>query len=270
MEANRIDRTFGALAKSGKRAFMPFITAGDPDLETTAEAFAALDRAGADIVELGIPFSDPVADGPVIQASYTRALGAGLHVDDIFAATREIRRSFTKPIVYMVSFSIVYRRGLESFAAGAAEAGADGLIVPDLPVEESGALADAARKNGLHMIYLIAPTTTEARRREILRRASGFLYYMAVSGVTGERQSVAAELAGGVASVKAETRVPVCVGFGVSRPEQALEIARYADGVIVGSALVKVLAAAGLKGKAAALAELERAAGELARATKSV
>jgi len=159
MGGNRIDRTFERLRSQSKRAFMPFVTAGDPDLATTLDVFKALDRAGADIVELGIPFSDPIADGPTIQASYTRALANGLKVADIFRAIGKARESFDKPIVMMVSYSIVYRRGFEAFSTAAADAGADGFIVPDLPIEESEELAARAADKNLHMIHLIAPTT---------------------------------------------------------------------------------------------------------------
>jgi len=269
MPHNRIDETFQALRENGKKAFMPFLTAGDPDLATTAEALAALERAGADLVELGIPFSDPIADGPTIQASFTRALSKGLRFADTVEAVKKARATFSKPIVFMVTYTIVHKIGPEKFAAQAARAGADGLIVPDLPVEESPRLAEPAHAENLHLIHLVTPTTTAERRKKIIEQSTGFIYYVSLTGVTGERDRLPAQLSRGVAAVKAETDTPVCVGFGISGPEQAKQVARIADGVIVGSALVKILAKLS-EGEKKALAEYERAAKALARATKSV
>ena len=269
MPQNRIDETFSSLRKEGKKAFMPFVTAGDPDLPTTAQALAALGRAGADLVELGIPFSDPIADGPTIQASFTRALAKELKFADTADAIKEVRSAFTKPIVFMVTYTIVHRIGPGKFASEAARAGADGLIVPDLPVEESAELTQRAHAENLHLIHLIAPTTTSKRRNKIIEESTGFIYYVSLTGVTGERDRLPAQLAQGVAAVKAETDVPVCVGFGISRPEQAREVARIADGVIVGSALVKILAKLS-EGDTHALKEYEETANALAQAIKSV
>jgi len=269
MVENRIDRTFAQLGKEGKKAFMPFITSGDPDPQTTVKALNALQNAGADLVEMGIPFSDPVADGPTIQASFTRALANGLKVADTFAIVKEARATFTKPIVLMVTYTIVHKVGVEKFLAEAADAGADGLIVPDLPVEESEELTTLAHKHNLHVIHLIAPTTRDERRHKIIKDSTGFIYYVSLTGVTGERDTLPKDLARGVAAVKAETDVPVCVGFGISKPEHAAQVAKIADGAIVGSALVKIQGEMAA-GKPDAMDKYEKVAAEFTKATKSV
>ena len=264
---NRIDATFQKLRGAGHRAFMPFIAAGDPDLDTSAAIVKACVQRGADLIELGIPYSDPVADGPAIQGAFARALDAGATLDGVFAMVRAVRREIPDtPIVSMLSFSIVFRVGPAEYMRRAAEAGLDGAIIPDLAVEEADETLAAAKANGLNLVFLVAPSTTEERVRLILERANGFIYCVSVAGVTGARDRLPDELADRVAHLKAETDVPVAVGFGVSSPEHVRMVHRVADGAIVGSALTKVIHAAVESGRdpvrAAAdfVAELTRAA----------
>jgi tryptophan synthase alpha chain len=241
---NRIDAVFRTLAAAGRKAFMPFIAAGDPTLDVTAAVLRTIqDRGVADLVELGVPFSDPVADGPVIQDSYQRALAAGVTPWAILdMVAKERAAGLTIPICLMVSYSLVYRPGLEEFAGRAVAAGIDGLIVPDLPVDESEPLAAALAARGIAQILLIAPTTPPERRAKIVTHASGFIYCMSVTGITGERTALPADLADYVRGVKREAKVPVCVGFGISRPEHVAALSGVADGVIVGSAITRRMA----------------------------
>jgi len=241
---NRIDTTFRRLRREGRKAFMPFLAAGDPSLEATAAVLRALeDRGVADLVELGLPYSDPIADGPTIQASYQRALAGGVTPGAVFDMVARLRREgLDLPICVMTSYSLVYRPGVEPFVRCAAEAGVDGLIVPDLPAEESDGLAKTLAARGLAHVLLVAPTTTPERREHILARATGFLYCVSVTGITGERTSLPRDLADYVRSVKKGAKVPVCVGFGLSRPEHVAAVAKVADGAIVGSAIVHRMA----------------------------
>lgn len=243
MRVGRIEDLFAAGDKEGRKAFMPFVTACDPSGEATVEIVCALSAAGADMVELGVAYSDPIADGEVIQESYNRVLSAGTRVEDFFETVENIRRRCSIPIAGMVSYSIVWRRGILEFVERAAAAGVDALIVPDLPPEEAGELLDVARKNGLGIVFLATPNTPEHRLRSIVEASNPFIYYVSVVGITGARNELPVELADGVKAVKALTDKPVVVGFGVSNPETAAEVAEVADGVIVGSAIVRVIAA---------------------------
>ena len=237
-----IRATFAELSRSGRSAFMPFLSAGDPSPETTVELILAMERSGADLIELGIPYSDPLADGPTIQDSFSRVLASGLHVADALAIIAGARRAgATLPIVSMVSYSLVYRYGCARFVSTVVEAGGDGLIVPDLTVEESEDLCRLCRDAGLALIFLVTPTTERERERRILNSTSGFLYCVSSVGITGERDSLPTTLAEHVRRLKSATDLPVCVGFGVSRPDQAAQVAAVADGVIVGSALVRCI-----------------------------
>jgi tryptophan synthase alpha chain len=231
--------TFAQLSAKKQMAFMPFIPAGYPDLETTAKLLPALEAAGASIVEIGIPFSDPIADGPVIQEAFTVALAKNLKLADVFATVKKARSSVSIPLVAMVSYSIMYRQGIDRFSATLKDAGFDGLILPDLPPPEAEAVVGKVRAAGLDTILLVAPTTSAERRKEIGRLSSGFIYYLSLSGITGERAQLPPELSAGVANMKSLTDRPVCVGFGISRPEQMVELAKVADGAIVGSAVVR-------------------------------
>jgi tryptophan synthase alpha chain len=218
---------------------MPFITAGDPDLETTAALLREAAARGAALVELGLPYSDPVADGPTIQASYTRALAGGAQLDDVFAMVERVRADCPLPIAAMGSFTLVTRRGLQRFLDDAQRCGIDGLIVPDLPLEEYADLARAAEQRDLAHILLAAPTTPWERAERIAERSTGFLYYVSVTGITGERDRLPPELADRVRRLREVASVPVCVGFGISTPDHVRAVAEVADGVIVGSAIVR-------------------------------
>ncbi len=225
---------------------MPFITAGDPDLATTQKVLLELAARGVDLIEIGFPYSDPIADGPVIQASYTRALAGHLRVNDIFAAVKTLRASKSvalPPLVAMVAYAIIFRVGSEKFVRDARDAGFAGLIVPDLPADEAAELAALSRANGLDLIQLIAPTTTPARTKKILETASGFIYCISIAGITGVREQLPAELLDQLRGLKTQTQLPLAVGFGISRPEQVDSLRGLADGVIVGSALVRSFAA---------------------------
>ncbi len=244
MPNHRIDQTFSQLSAAGRKALMPYVTAGFPNLDVTADLLIHLPAAGASVIELGIPYSDPVADGPVIQASFTRALDAGLRVDDIFRTVQRVRSKVTAPILSMVSFSIVYRMGVDRYFARAAEAGLDGLIVPDLSLEEAPAIAERASAAGLKLAMLVAPTSSPDRFERIAKLSQGFIYYVAVAGTTGERDQFPPELADNVRRLRQIGGKPVCVGFGVSRPEHVRQVCRVADGAIVGSAIVRRIASA--------------------------
>ena len=218
---------------------MPFIPAGYPDLATTEACLPALEAGGASLIEVGFPFSDPIADGPVIQESYTVALSKGLKVADVFEGVRRARPRVSIPLVSMVSYSIVYRYGIDRFVATAKGAGIDGLVLPDLPPPEAEGICERVRAGGLDTVLLVAPTTTPSRRAEIARLSSGFVYYLSVSGITGEREALPADLAGNVRQLKGLTDKPVCVGFGISKAAHVAGLRGVADGAIVGSAVVK-------------------------------
>ena len=224
------------------KAFIPFLTCGDPDLETTEAAVRAMAQAGADLIELGIPFSDPTAEGPVIQAANGRALAAGTTTDKIFEMVRRLRQDVTVPMVFMTYANVVFSYGTERFLSAAAEIGMDGLILPDVPYEEKEEFAPVCRKYGLDFISLIAPTS-QGRIARIAQEAEGFLYCVSSLGVTGVRGEIATDVGRMVRLAKqAQPSLPCAVGFGVSTPEQGAAMARAADGVIVGSAIVKLFA----------------------------
>lgn len=261
---NRIDKAFARARAANSAAFMPFLTAGDPDLATTGALIEEMARQGADMVELGIPYSDPVADGPTIQASYVRALEKGFKVAQVFEMVKDVRTRCGVPILTMVSFSLVTRMGAEEYFARAAAAGVDGVIIPDLPADEGGAVARQAEKAGLHPVFLVAPTTPGERVKAIVRRSRGFIYYVSVTGTTGARTELPTDLAEHIARVKAETKWPVAVGFGVSAPEQVAAVARVADGVIVGSAIVRKVQELADRPRAELVAGVGRFVAELA------
>lgn len=236
---NRIDAIFADLRSVGRPAFMPFLTAGYPDRTTTSQLIEELDRRGAHLLELGMPFSDSIADGPTIQTSFTHVLRSGLRVSEVFDLVARVRPRVRLALVSMVSYSIVWRRGPAQYLDDCRRVGIDGLIVPDLPLEESGELAAAAAQRDLKVVHLAAPTTPEERLRRIAERTSGFLYYMSVTGITGERDRLPESLMAQLRHLKRFCPVPVCVGFGISRPEQVRMLRPVADGIIVGSALVR-------------------------------
>jgi tryptophan synthase alpha chain len=238
-EPGKIRQTLSSFNTPGRIALMPFIPAGYPDLATTAACITALQKAGATLIEIGFPFSDPIADGPTIQEAFTEALRKQLKVTDIFAMVSDLRKTVSLPLVAMVSYSIVFRYGVQRFATDAKAAGFDGLILPDLPPPEAQKICQTVWDAGLETILLVAPTTIPTRRAEIARLSSGFVYYLSVAGITGERSQLPADLKQNVTDLKKSTDVPVCVGFGISTAAHVLELSALADGAIVGSAMVK-------------------------------
>ena len=239
---SRIASAFTAADGSRKKAFIPFITCGDPTLDVTEEAVVAMAEAGADLIELGIPFSDPTAEGPVIQEANIRALAGGVTTDDVFALVARIReRGVEVPMVFMTYANVLFSYGLERFAANAAKAGIDGVIVPDVPHEEKPEFAEPLAAEGLELVSLIAPTSHE-RIRKIASDAAGFVYCVSSLGVTGVRSEITTDISAMVELVRSATDVPCAVGFGISTPEQAANMAAKSDGAIVGSAIIKILA----------------------------
>jgi len=239
--ANRIDRRFRELNEKNKKAFIAYITAGDPSLAVTSKLVGILENSGVDILELGIPFSDPLADGPTIQAASQRALKAKTTLSRIFDMVGSLRTETDIPIVFMTYYNPVFRYGLEAFFEECKFKGVDGVIIPDLPYEETKDALKSARKHGIAVILLIAPTSTRKRVKDIAKSSSGFIYYVSLTGVTGTRKSLPEEVKSKVRQIKSVSNVPVCVGFGVSNARQAAAIANVADGVIVGSAIIKVI-----------------------------
>ena len=226
---------------------MPFLTAGDPNLEATAAVVRALiERAQRHDVpllfEIGFPYSDPIADGATIQASYTRALDRGVRIADVFSLVTDLRRETEVPLVAMVSYSLVFKNGIDSFLGRAQAAGFDGAIIPDLPIEEASDVQSLASTRDFKIVQLIAPTTPDERALRIAQASTGFIYYISVAGITGERERLPEELPQRVAWLRKQTDLPVCIGFGISRPEHVAMLRPVADGVIVGSALVRRLA----------------------------
>ncbi len=236
---NRIDQKFQELAAAGRKGLLPYITAGFPSPSATTEILCRLDALGVAGVEVGFPYSDSIADGPVIQTSFTRALERGLRVNDIFRAIETARSRVQLPLVAMVSFSIVNRIGTETFCRRAAAAGFDGLIIADLSFEEAPTVADTAARSDLRLILLTGPTSTPQRREQIARISTGFVYYMSVAGTTGERDRLPEDLIENVRELRRVGGKPVVVGFGISRPEHVRSVCSVADGAIVGSAIVR-------------------------------
>lgn len=261
-----VDELFRRLRTEGRKALMPFVTAGDPDLAFTAEVLKAMSAAGAQICELGIPYSDPIADGPVIQASYTRALEKKVKLADIFAMAERTVPSLAGPVVTMVSYAIIHRHGPAKYVAAAKKAGISGAIVPDLLVEESGEFAKLCREQDFSLIQLITPTTPRERAKRIAAQTTGFIYYVSVTGITGERTQLPPELVDNVAWLRTQTELPICIGFGINAPEHVKLLAPVADGLIVGSALVRRLAAAETGSREATLADASAYIRELAAA----
>ncbi|RIA01246.1 tryptophan synthase subunit alpha [Cereibacter sphaeroides] len=238
----RIDDTFRRLRAEGKKAFVAYIMAGDPDLETSLAVMRGLPQAGVDIIELGMPFTDPMADGPTIQTAGQRALEGGQTLTRTLEMVRAFRAENAEtPIVLMGYYNPIYARGVETFLAEATEAGIDGLIVVDLPPEEDAELCLPAQAAGLNFIRLATPTTDSRRLPKVLQNTSGFVYYVSITGITGAAAAQAADVAPEVARIKAATDLPVIVGFGITTPEAAQDLAGIADGCVVGSAIVKLV-----------------------------
>jgi tryptophan synthase alpha chain len=247
---SRIAAKFAALRAARERAFVPFVTAGDPDLEATGELILALAENGADLIEIGIPFSDPSADGPTIQRASERALGRRTTLRQVLALVARLRAQLQIPLLLMGYANPYYALGVDGCAAACARAGVDGLLCPDLPPEEGVDLYGALAKHGVDGVLLAAPTTTPGRMRMLVHNTRGFLYYVSLTGVTTARPELAAGIEQAVAAIRQLSDIPVCVGFGISRPEHAREVGRYADGVAVGSAIVNLIEAAPTKGAA--------------------
>ncbi len=240
---SRIEPRFAALREAGRAGLVTFLTAGDPDPDTSARLFAGLAAAGADLIEIGMPFSDPMADGPVIQEAGRRALKQGMTLRRTLRLVRELRRGDdATPIVLMGYYNPIYRYGAEAFARDAVAAGVDGVIVVDLPPEEDAELSGPAHAAGLDVIRLATPTSDAQRLPQVVERASGFIYYVAIAGITGTRSADAADVAAAVARLRRFTPLPVAVGFGIRTPDQAAAVASAADAAVVGTALVQSLA----------------------------
>lgn len=268
MASGRIADKFKQLGDAGHMAFMPFVTAGDPNLKATKDTIRELAVAGVDLIELGFPYSDPIADGPVIQASYTRALNQGIKVSEILGAVAELHAEGIDmpPIVGMVSYAIVFRTGPEQFCRKAVEAGFSGLIIPDLPGDEAEETAAVTKAAGLDLVQLVAPTTPPDRAERIVKTCSGFLYCVAVAGTTGVRAGLPTELTGQLKALREKTDLPFAVGFGISQPEHVDVLRGVAEGVIVGSAIVKLMQN---EDSAAAVKQIGEFARSMVRATHS-
>jgi tryptophan synthase alpha chain len=258
-----VDSLFAMLRSSGRKALMPFVTAGDPDLEFTAAVLKELASRGASLCELGIPYSDPIADGPVIQASYTRALGKKIKLAQILEMAGRVTKEVPTPLVTMVSYAIVHRHGLARYVGDAKSAGIAGAIVPDLLVEEAIELAAICRREDFNLIQLVTPTTPRERALRIAETSTGFIYYVSVTGITGERTKLPPELMDNVGWLRSQTPLPICIGFGISTPEHVRLLAPVADGLIVGSAIVRRIAEAATRSRADVLREVGSYVAEL-------
>ena len=237
-----IDQTFNQLKQAGKKAFIPFVTAGDPNLEVTASVVRELAKRGCSICEIGIPYSDPIADGPIIQASYTRALDQGVELSQILDCLRGVTPGLASPVVTMVSYAIVHRVGLQNYVERAQAAGVAGTIVPDLPIDEAEKMSRVCQRMDFSLIQLVTPTTPQKRALQIAETSTGFLYYVSVTGITGERTQLPPELIDAVGWLREQVSLPICIGFGISQPEHVKLLSPVADGLIVGSALVRRIA----------------------------
>ncbi|MEQ1760893.1 MAG: tryptophan synthase subunit alpha [Vicinamibacterales bacterium] len=244
---SRLAETFARLRQDGKRGLVTYITAGDPDLARTEGILKALDRAGADVIEVGVPFSDPLADGPVIQRATERALASGTTLAGVLDMLVRLRGTISAPIVIFSYANPVLRLGAEAFADRAREAGVDGVLILDLPIEEAGDFRRLLESRGIDTILLLSPTTTDLRLREAAKLGSGFLYAISRLGVTGARDAVADGAEDMVRRIRAASDLPVALGFGISKPEHVREVGRWADAAVVGSALVSVIAEAGAR-----------------------
>ena len=261
---NRIDQIFFDMRRNGSGALMPFLTAGDPDLDTTAALLLAIQRAGAAVCELGIPFSDPIADGPVIQSSMAQALAGGVKPQQVLQMVADLRSQLTMGLVAMVSYSILYRYGVVSFMRDAAEAGFDGFIVPDLPLEEARGLLEEACALNLVYSMLVAPTTLITRAQRIAEAGSGFVYVLARAGLTGERRALPPDLPGRIKQLRVVTDLPMAVGFGIANRNHVREVVGIADAVIVGSAIMRRVAQNRDRNRSVLVGQIERFVCELA------
>jgi len=237
--SSRIEKTFKKLKKQGKKAFIPYIMAGDPSLDATKQIVLLFEECGADIIELGVPFSDPLADGPTIQQAAERALQNGVTLKKVIALAEDLRQVTQIPLILMTYFNPVMKYGVDNFVRDAAHAGVDGVIIPDLPPDEAGDLLSIANPASLNVIFLLAPTSTDERIKKVIKASRGFIYYVSITGITGGDLLLDGSLHASISKIQHFTNKPVAVGFGVSTPGEASEVARLADGVIVGSAIIK-------------------------------
>lgn len=241
---NRIEATFENLRTQKKKALVPYIMAGDPDLETTENLIFEIEHAGGDILELGVPFSDPIADGPTIQRASERALKSKTTLKKVMTLVKRIRKKGASiPIILMTYYNIIFQYGINRFPQDAVSSGIDGIIIPDLPPEEASEFIKEARSSGLDAIFLLAPTSTEDRIKLVTSTSAGFIYYVSMTGITGAKLRNVAEVKGKISKIKEHTDLPIAVGFGISMGDEAKKISRWADGVIIGSALVKLIEA---------------------------
>ncbi len=240
---NRIDEKFNDLKKSNKKALIIYMTAGDPSLQKNESLIYSFEKEGADLIELGVPFSDPLADGPVIQQASQRALKRKTNLVKILKLVQRVRKKSEIPVLLMSYLNPILSYGCESFALAAKRSGVDGVIIPDLPPDEGNEISLVLRRRGIELVYLAAPTSTKQRIRLIASASKGFIYYVSITGITGIRHALPFKLSQNIKEIKKEGRLPVCVGFGISTPQQARKAAQYSDGVIIGSAVVKALAA---------------------------
>jgi tryptophan synthase alpha chain len=266
---NRIDAKFKELKEKGVPAFIPFITAGDPSLDATRELILEFDRRGADMIEMGVPFSDPIADGPVIQASYYRALSSGVKLSDILELVRDVRKKSEIPIVSMISQSILFKYGCKKFIKDAVNVGLDGATIPDLPIEEAEEIIETGKGEDFKVACFIAPTTTDSRVDLIVRKSQGFLYYISVVGITGSENTLSEDIVNNIQKIKKITSLPVALGFGISTPEQARMAGKIADGVIVGSAIVREIEKHSNQDIGIMVNEVGEFVGELVNSTKN-
>jgi tryptophan synthase alpha chain len=239
---NRIDRTFKTLRKNGRKALIPYIMAGDPDLDATKKYIDDLESSGADIIELGVPFSDPLADGPTIQRAAERSLQKGTTLRKVLNLVKEIRKTSEIPLILMTYYNPIFKMGIESFITKAVKAGVDGVIIPDLIPDEADEFMKLSRQHNLDTIFLLAPTSTDDRIRIVSKASTGFIYYVSITGITGAKLSMGTLMKKTLETINSATRKPVAVGFGVSNAKEAASVASRADGVIIGSAIVKLIA----------------------------
>lgn len=237
---SRIGRKFSRIRKKGGKAFIPYIMAGDPDLRRTGELVKILEDCGADIIELGVPFSDPLADGPTIQKAAQRALAEGVTMGSVIGFVAELRKTTDIPIILMTYYNPIFKYGEERFANDASFSGVDGIIVPDLPPDEASGLISCCREKGIDTVFLLAPTSTGDRIAKVAKSSSGFIYYVSITGITGAKLSIDPAIQSHIMQIRKVTDKPIAVGFGISSPEEASVVSGFADGVIVGSAIVKM------------------------------
>ncbi len=239
MTEGRLEKRFSLLKKEGGKAFIPYIMCGDPSLKKTGRLVRLLEECGADAIELGVPFSDPLADGPVIQAAGQRALDAGVNLRVSMEFVKKLREQTGLPLILMTYYNPVFRYGEDAFAKDAPACGVDGVIIPDLPVEEGGPMAGKAARHGLDVIFLAAPTSGDDRLKKVARASRGFIYFVSITGITGAKLDISEGLRASVEKLKGASKKPVMVGFGISTPEEAATVSSIADGVVIGSAIVK-------------------------------